>query len=67
MIETRGVSHINLAVRDLSRAADFYQNVFGMKEIVRCATFALRTRGATDVLSLDENPEFTRLVGTAPV
>ena len=64
MIKTRGVSHVNLAVRSLSRSAAFYQQVFGMEEIVRYSTFAsLRTPGAADVLSLDENAELAEKAG----
>ena len=64
MIKTRGVSHVNLAVRDLSRAAAFYSQAFGMEEIVRYSTFvSLRTPGATDVLSLDENAELAGKAG----
>jgi len=64
MIKTRGISHVNLAVRDLARAAAFYSQAFGMEEIVRLSTFtSLRTPGATDVLSLDENPTLAEKAG----
>jgi catechol 2,3-dioxygenase-like lactoylglutathione lyase family enzyme len=35
MIKTRGLTHINLAVRDPDRSLAFYQKVFGVKEYYR--------------------------------
>jgi predicted enzyme related to lactoylglutathione lyase len=32
MIQTQGLTHIHLMVRDLERSLRFYQGVFGMKE-----------------------------------
>ena len=32
MIQTYGLTHINLAVRDLGRALRFYEQVFGLRE-----------------------------------
>ena len=32
MIETHGLTHINLAVRDPQRSLEFYHAVFGVKE-----------------------------------
>jgi catechol 2,3-dioxygenase len=34
-METRGVGHVVLKVRDLEKSAKFYQDVFGLKEVAR--------------------------------
>ena len=33
MIETQGLTHINLLVADVQRAKDFYERVFGLQEL----------------------------------
>ena len=35
MVQTYGLTHINLAVRDLGRALRFYEQVFGLREYGR--------------------------------
>ena len=35
MVQTHGLTHINLAVRDLGRALRFYEQVFGLREYGR--------------------------------
>jgi catechol 2,3-dioxygenase-like lactoylglutathione lyase family enzyme len=35
MIKTRGLTHINLAVKDPDRSLKFYAQVFGVKEYYR--------------------------------
>src|SRR5713226_5122533 len=35
MVQTYGLTHINLAVRDLRRALRFYEQVFGLREYGR--------------------------------
>ena len=35
MIQTHGLTHINLAVRDMGRALRFYEQVFGLREYGR--------------------------------
>ena len=58
------LAHLGLYARDVERMTDFYTRVFGMEEIVRYSTFvSLRTPGATDVLSLDENAELAAKAG----
>lgn len=32
MVQTYGLTHINLVVRDLERALRFYEQVFGLRE-----------------------------------
>ncbi len=54
MIETRGLTHIHLAVRDLESAAAFYRSVFGMEVMSRGeeGMVFLRTPGAADTIPL---------------
>ena len=54
MIETAGLTHIHLAVRDLARSVSFYQVVFGMQGLEREeeGMVFLRTPGASDTLTL---------------
>jgi catechol 2,3-dioxygenase-like lactoylglutathione lyase family enzyme len=55
MIRTYGLTHIAAAVRDLERAASFYQNVFGMKEVYRGDGFVqLQTPGTRDVIVFEQ-------------
>jgi catechol 2,3-dioxygenase-like lactoylglutathione lyase family enzyme len=57
-VATFGLTHIALAVRDVSRSSRFYQDVFGAIEVYRQDGFAqLQTPGARDVLVLEEVPE----------
>jgi len=35
MVQTYGLTHLNLAVRDLGRALRFYEQVFGLREYGR--------------------------------
>jgi catechol 2,3-dioxygenase-like lactoylglutathione lyase family enzyme len=57
-VATFGLTHIALAVRDVSRSSRFYQDVFGAIEVYRQDGFAqLQTPGARDVLVLEEAPE----------
>ena len=54
MIKTQGLTHIHLAVRNLERAAAFYERVFGMNRMERGeeGMVFLRTPGAEDTLTL---------------
>lgn len=54
MIETAGLTHIHLAVRDLDRAVAFYTGVFGMEDTGRGddTMVFLRTPGAADTITL---------------
>lgn len=55
MIKTQGLTHLHLAVRDLSRSVAFYTDVFGMqKDASRsdASMVFLRTPGAQDTLTL---------------
>jgi catechol 2,3-dioxygenase-like lactoylglutathione lyase family enzyme len=58
MIETKGLYHIHLVVRDLERSLRFYQGVFGMKERFRAGPkmVFLNTPGSDDTITLNEDP-----------
>jgi catechol 2,3-dioxygenase-like lactoylglutathione lyase family enzyme len=59
MIQTYGLSHIQIVVRDLERSLRFYQDVFGMKELFRVGANAvmLQTPGTNEVFTLSSRPE----------
>ena len=55
MIETQGITHIHLAVRDLERAVAFYRDVFGMEVQDRGnepTIVFMHTPGSVDTLTL---------------
>jgi catechol 2,3-dioxygenase-like lactoylglutathione lyase family enzyme len=55
MIKTYGLTHIALSVRDLNRAARFYQDVFGAVEVYRGEGFVqIQTPGTRDVIVFEE-------------
>ena len=58
MIETRGLHHIHLIVRDVERAKRFYAEVFGMTELFRAGPkmVFLQTPGSRDLITLNEDP-----------
>ena len=58
MIQTKGLYHIHLVVRDLERSLRFYQGVFGMQEQFRAGAkmVFLRTPGSNDLVTLNEDP-----------
>lgn len=57
MIETRGLHHIHLMVRDVERSQRFYHDVFGMKELFRVGPkmVFLQTPGSQDLITLNED------------
>jgi catechol 2,3-dioxygenase-like lactoylglutathione lyase family enzyme len=57
MIETGGLHHIHLVVRDLQRSLRFYQSVFGMQEQFRDGPnmVFLSTPGSRDLITLNED------------
>jgi predicted enzyme related to lactoylglutathione lyase len=58
MVETYGLTHINLAVRDAARSLAFYEQVFGVEEYFRDeATIHAKTPGALDVLTFDQTAD----------
>jgi catechol 2,3-dioxygenase-like lactoylglutathione lyase family enzyme len=66
MVRTRGLTHIQLTVRDLARSRRFYSHVFGMTDLFEAGPRAafLRTPDAHDVITLAERPESGDSVGT---
>ena len=56
MINTYGLTHIALAVRDLERSLQFYQRVFGVVEVYRRDTFLqVQIPGTRDVIVFEKN------------
>lgn len=56
MIETRGLTHLNLAVRDPERSLAFYRAVFGVKEYFRDAgTIQVQGPGPYDVIAFERD------------
>jgi catechol 2,3-dioxygenase-like lactoylglutathione lyase family enzyme len=55
VIQTYGLTHIALAVRDADKALRFYQAVFGVREIYREAgMIQVQTPGSHDVIVFEE-------------
>jgi len=50
MIKTYGLSHLNLAVRDLDRAVQFYAQAFGARECGQ-ASFTEDSRSSRSLVS----------------
>ncbi len=64
IVETEGLTHIHLRVRDLDRSLRFYQQVFGMQESFRDGELVfLNTPGSGDTITL--NPHHEGLAGTS--
>jgi catechol 2,3-dioxygenase-like lactoylglutathione lyase family enzyme len=58
MIETLGLTHISLAVRDPQRSAAFYAQVFGVREYFRDDDqIQVQGPGPYDVLAFERKPE----------
>jgi catechol-2,3-dioxygenase len=58
MIQTFGVSHIQIAVKDLERSANFYQKLFGMKELRRMENvMMLQTPGSSEVFTINQDTD----------
>jgi catechol 2,3-dioxygenase-like lactoylglutathione lyase family enzyme len=57
LIQTTGLNHIHLAVRDVERAARFYEDAFGLKRLGAKrdgGVLFLQTPGASDLVTLSE-------------
>jgi catechol 2,3-dioxygenase-like lactoylglutathione lyase family enzyme len=64
MIKTYGLTHVAVAVRDVTRASRFYTQVFGAVEVYKKDGFVqLQTPGARDVLVFEENPKQAGKIG----
>ena len=58
MIETHGLTHINLAVRDPQRSLEFYRAVFGVKEYYRdAAGIQVQGPGPHDVIAFEQDAQ----------
>ena len=65
MIETQGLTHINLLVTDIGRAKTFYETVFGF-EVMFCdgpGLVFLKPPGANDTITLQEKPDAAGVTG----
>jgi catechol 2,3-dioxygenase-like lactoylglutathione lyase family enzyme len=64
MVQTYGLTHINLAVRDLERALRFYEQAFGLCEYARGDGLVhTRAAGRRDILTFAEDPATAGLTG----
>ena len=64
MVQTYGLTHINLAVRDLGRALLFYEQVFGLREYGRGDGLVhTRASGRHDIVTFAEDPATAGLSG----
>src|SRR5689334_17493740 len=56
MVETEGLTHLHLLVRDLEHSVRFYRDVFGLREQFRAGPnmVFLRTPGSRDTVTLNE-------------
>jgi catechol 2,3-dioxygenase-like lactoylglutathione lyase family enzyme len=65
MIETQGLTHINLLVADIRRAKQFYEKVFGFQEMFWAgpALMFLKPPGTSDTITLQEKPEGAGVTG----
>src|ERR1700736_2838080 len=64
MVQTYGLTHINLAVRDLGRALRFYEQVFGLREYGRGEGLVhTQASGRHDIVTFAEDPANAGLSG----
>lgn len=56
MIDTHGLTHISLAVRDPERSLAFYESVFGVEEYYRDdASIQVKGPGLNDILAFEHD------------
>jgi catechol 2,3-dioxygenase-like lactoylglutathione lyase family enzyme len=65
MIQTQGLTHINLLVADIHRAKAFYETVFGFQEMFWAgpSLVFLKPPGTNDSITLQEKPESAAMAG----
>jgi catechol-2,3-dioxygenase len=66
VIQSFGISHIQITVRDMDRSMKFYQELFGMRELFRIPKahmVMLQTPGTQEVFSLNANPAYSQEAG----
>jgi catechol 2,3-dioxygenase-like lactoylglutathione lyase family enzyme len=58
MVRTHGLTHLNLAMRDLERALRFYHDVFGVNEYFRDEdSIQVLGPGPHDVIAFERSPQ----------
>ncbi len=58
MVNTYGLTHIAVAVRDLDRTQGFYSDILGAEVVYRDAGFLqMQTPGSRDVLAFEKNAD----------
>ena len=64
-MQTQGLTHIHLMVRDLERAVAFYSRAFGLKEQFREGSkmVFLNTPGRDDMVTLNQDPRGAGVAG----
>src|SRR5438094_1203785 len=68
MVQTYGLTHINLAVRDLGRALRFYEQVFGLCEYGRGDGLVhTQASGRHDILTFAEDSATAGLRGASRI
>jgi catechol-2,3-dioxygenase len=65
MVQSFGISHIQITVRDRDRSMLFYQMLFGMKELFRVGEHMvmLQTPGTKEVFTINSSPKFAEDIG----
>jgi catechol 2,3-dioxygenase-like lactoylglutathione lyase family enzyme len=65
MIETQGLTHINLLVTDIGRAKTFYETVFGFEVMFwdGPGLVFLKPPGTNDTITLQEKPDAAGVTG----
>jgi catechol 2,3-dioxygenase-like lactoylglutathione lyase family enzyme len=65
VIETEGLTHIHLVVRDLERSLAFYRDVFGMQELFWDGPHMVfvQTPGSRDLITLNADPAESERAG----
>src|SRR6266478_8346240 len=64
MVQTYGLTHISLAVRDLGRALRFYEQVYGLREYGRGDGLVhTQASGRHDIITFAEDPATAGLSG----
>ena len=64
MVETHGLAHISLAVRDPQKSLEFYSKVFGAREYFRDENqIQAQGPGPFDVLAFERAPSSAGLIG----
>lgn len=64
MLQTYGLSHLQIAVSDLERSARFYRELFGMKEVRRFENCVmLQTPGTNEIFTINASADHSRPPG----